>query len=244
MADAGDSKSPDRKVMRVQVPPVAPRKPPASSAGGFLDVQRFFVWNAAQFPTIAKETAVSASENPALSKSVQPPQPRSSPPSWMITVAGMLFMVVLGALAITVAHQPEGLTPKDIGELGMIRTPSRWTDHDRVTYRTWEADMVIVAVPPAPASEDGLEYGDRCFVQGSTVVRLDAFHAGDAVLEVVRLADRQAEPEEGDCPFGTMFIASEEEMLRMMLNWHIYAAQRDRDFILLNGRLPFRAMLD
>ncbi|WKZ28507.1 MAG: hypothetical protein QY323_03105 [Patescibacteria group bacterium] len=190
---------------------------------------------------------MTASEKPSLSKAVEPPRPRPTQPSaprWLIAFAGMISMVVLGAMTIAIAHRDYGLTPSDLGELGMIRTPSRWTDHDRVTYRTWEADTVIVAAPPAPASEDGLEYGDRCFVQGSTVVRLEAFHGGDALLKIEWLADLQAEPEEGDCPLGTLFIASEEEAHRMLMTWHIYAAQRDRDLILLNGRLPFKAMLD
>jgi hypothetical protein len=139
--------------------------------------------------------------------------------------------------------------------MGLIRPPERWTDPNTVSYRSWEADSVIVAGPKIPFARQPA-IGTRCYVHGATVVQVVSRSQGDVLMVINGRADRldgtdvnsgkydgyiidisvEGEQREVDhCPDGTMFIVSLDEAQKMIWNERMRMERWERDKILLHG---------
>ena len=180
-------------------------------------------------------------ESPKFVHALVKPEPR-------MPITAVIAISLIGAmLAITInliwSEVSSVLTHDEVlvvNARGMIRSAGHWSDYNRVSYRSWEADTVVVAVPP-PQTEDTfnpLRSGDHCYVHGSTLVRVEAFYETDVLLAIEKVEDARDTRQPSDCPIGTMFVASDEEAIRMIWNLMNYREQQERDRALTRGRLP------
>ncbi len=159
----------------------------------------------------------------------------------------ILLVAALVIAALMISRIWSAITSADsrydalrVGEYGMIRNASRWSDHDVVTYRDLEADTVVAAVPPQQPADrfNPLRPGDHCTVRSSTFVRIEAMYQQDVLLQVDGTADARVVPENGDCPIGTMFVANQDQALYMLRSLQLLRDQERRDRVLTHGRLP------
>ncbi len=167
------------------------------------------------------------------------PIPLFSPIAIIVAVLTFGTILVWSRVSSTLTRE-EALS---INARGMIRSAGHWSDYNRVSYRSWEADTVVVAVPP-PQTDDTfnpLRPGDHCYVHGSTLVRVEAFHETDVLLVIENVEDTHDTRQPGDCPIGTMFVANDAEATRMIWNLKDYRRQQERDRALTRGRLPRNA---
>ncbi len=180
-------------------------------------------------------------ESPKFVPALVKPEPRM-PITLLIALSVIGAVLALGTSSVW-SRVSSALAREDalsVNAHGMIRSAGHWSDYNRVSYRSWEADTVVVAVPP-PQSEDTfnpLRPGDHCYVHGSTLVRVEALYETDVLLAIEKSEDRHDTRQPGDCPIGTMFIANDAEALRMIWNLKSYREQQERDRSLTRGRLP------
>lgn len=154
-------------------------------------------------------------------------------------LVGLLFLSMIAVLITDMYFEEHRYDRMHVGDLGMIRAPNLWNDPDVVTYRSWEADTVIVAVPaPFDTAENDWGVGAKCFVHGSTLVRIEAWYRWDVLLKIVGRADPRDKPDlADDCPEGSMFVAGQEQALRMLGNEQVREFWQRSDSVLTHGRL-------
>lgn len=182
-------------------------------------------------------------ESPKLVQALVKPGPRRLIALLItLSIIGAAVMIGIGT-GIVWWHVSSALKREDVlvvNARGMIRSAGHRSDYNRVSYRSWEADTVVVAVPP-PQTEvtfNPLRPGDHCYVHGSTLVRVEALYKTDVLLAIEKSEDRHDTRQPGDCPIGTMFIANDAEAIRMIWNLKSYREQQERDRALTRGRLP------
>jgi hypothetical protein len=177
--------------------------------------------------------------------------------TWVLMVASFC---VYGAMLLTQEDARHRYDDVRTGATGLVRSPERWSDPNTVSYRSWEADSVIVAVASKTVAFNRPAVGTRCYVHGATVVVVESRDQSDVLLTIRGHADHRdgsdlntEEPdgfivtegfivdvsqsdavrEVGDCPDGTMFIASLDEALRMIQNEHTRETRWESDGPLL-----------
>lgn len=196
-----------------------------------------------------------------LTKEVRPrPMPTKSLLSKILPLVSSAMLIVAlnvyAAMLLTAAdarHQHDDVRS---GAVGLIRSPERWSDHDKVSYRSWEADSVVVAVASPSTVLNRPAVGTHCYVRGATVIQVASRDQSDALLLIkghadqrdgsdlnteghalfiVEVSNENEVREVGDCPDGTMFIVSLEEAQGMIRNERTREERWERDGRLLHG---------